>query len=554
MAPIPPPDLDAPWSPDKLIQLRTSKMKPMRNLSIQTGIYKQPRLERVYVSSTGLQDDEHDLVFHGGVEKAIHQYFAGHYTSWRKEWPGSAHLFEVGAFGENLVTGGNMNERNVCIGDKIRVGSEDDGVLLEISLPRQPCFKLNHRFELKGFASQTWKKSRTGWYYRVLKEGRIGVGDEVVLVERPNPKWTIERIQEYLHRDTSNLPMLEELARISSFGNECKGAFTRMVRQLKKAEEGQGKDREVEQWSEFSVVEKKAQSARITSLVLEKVGDGAGDELDPGCFARLELPNGLIRPYSIVSGDTHRFELGIALEDPSRGGSSYLHKTLQQGDTILVGKITESVPCAGQASNHIFIAGGIGVTAFLMHAHVYDQINWNYEMHYAVRCGAAIPFPSLLAKMGSKLKVYDASKNERLNIEAVLRDRKWNSYIYTCGPQRMIDEVVRASNACAISQDDVHYEAFSMQNTGDPFTVELSKSRPGETVPVKSEQTLLQVMRESGLDVESSCEVGNCGTCRVEVCEGRVEHRGSALTEEEKRKGAMLSCVSRGVGHIVVDY
>lgn len=101
-----------------------------------------------------------------------------------------------------------MNERNVCIGDKIRIGE----VLLQVSLPRQPCFKLNHRFGLKGFASQTWKKSRTGWYYRVLEEGWMGVGDEIRLVERPWPRWTIERIQEYLHRDKNNLEMLMEVS------------------------------------------------------------------------------------------------------------------------------------------------------------------------------------------------------------------------------------------------------------------------------------------------------------------------------------------------------
>jgi MOSC domain-containing protein YiiM len=176
----------------------------MLNLSITTGIYKTPRpsTERVFCSSTGLDSDEHDLTFHGGVDKAVHQYYPGHYSLWRSEYP-EASNFEVGGFGENLVSE-RMNERNVCIGDKIRIGE----VLLQVSLPRQPCFKLNHRFGLKGFASQTWKKSRTGWYYRVLEEGWMGVGDEIHLVERLWPRWTVERIQEYLHRDKNNLEML----------------------------------------------------------------------------------------------------------------------------------------------------------------------------------------------------------------------------------------------------------------------------------------------------------------------------------------------------------
>jgi MOSC domain-containing protein YiiM len=185
-------------------------MKQMRGLSITTGIYKLPRTTRVFCSFTGLESDEHDLTFHGGVDKAVHQYFPGHYKDWKEEHPEAEEAFEVGGFGENLVVNGGMNERNVCIGDIIRVGGQD-GVLLQISLPRQPCFKLNHRFGLKGFAAQTWKKSRTGWYYRVLEEGWMEVGDKVTLVERKYPHWTIERVQEYLHRDKDNLQKLMEV-------------------------------------------------------------------------------------------------------------------------------------------------------------------------------------------------------------------------------------------------------------------------------------------------------------------------------------------------------
>ena len=97
---------------------------------------------------------------------------SSHYPNWRAEFPDSASRFQPGGFGENLVTA-HMNERNVCIGDIVSVGT--DGLLLQVSLPRQPCFKLNHRFQLRNFAPNTYKLSRTGWYYRVLQEGTIQV-------------------------------------------------------------------------------------------------------------------------------------------------------------------------------------------------------------------------------------------------------------------------------------------------------------------------------------------------------------------------------------------
>jgi len=236
-----------------------------------------------------------------------------------------------------------------------------------------------------------------------MREGWMEVGDEVTLVERKHPDWTIERIQEYLHRDKDNLQKLMEVRLLSSlhlnisfrhswilcwqprqlesieeFGDECKGAFKSRVAKLKVEEEEKangGKKKEPEVWQEYEVVEKKIQTKRIISFTLEKPGEG--EELNPGFFARLKLPNGLVRPYSIVGGTTNRFQLGIAIEENSRGGSRYLHEEMKQGDKILVGKFTESVPITGGASNHIFIAGvsPFGVSPADFNIYIFSQVS-----------------------------------------------------------------------------------------------------------------------------------------------------------------------------------
>jgi ferredoxin len=167
------------------------------------------------------------------------------------------------------------------------------------------------------------------------------------------------------------------------------------------------------------------------------------------------------------------------------------------------------------------------------------------------RSAEDIPFKELIDKLGEKAIIYGRSKGERMDIAEILKTRLWNSQIYTCGPQRMINDIILCSNDCGVSQDEIHYEAFQTSTSGDPFTVELKKSK--KVLQVEEENTLLETLREAGLEVESSCEAGNCGTCRVEVCEGKVEHRGSELSDEDE-KGGMLSCVSRGVGHLVIDF
>ncbi|KAI1291156.1 PK beta-barrel-protein domain-containing protein-like protein [Xylaria venustula] len=546
-------DLFAPFEKDTILEVRTSRMKTMPGLTIQSGIDKQLRSGKVHVTFLGLVDDEHDLTFHGGIDKAVHGYCSTHYTQWREEFPESEERFKPGGFGENLVTE-RMNERNICIGDIFSVGN--DGVLLQISLPRQPCFKLNHRFQLKNFAPNTYKKSRTGWYYRVLAEGVVQAGDEIRLVERRWPKWTIERIQEYLHRTTDNAEMNEELSQIVDMGDECRNAFLKRVAKFKAQQKraASGGDDKAEKWRDYKLVEKKAQTSRITSFVFEAVTpdpDIKGNDVKLGSHVRLKLPNGKLRSYSVVSGNENRFELGIALEKPTRGGSAYLHKQTKEGDMIQVGRMTSDLTPVGSASNHVFIVGGIGITAFLSMMEIYRKINWETTLHYGIRTADDIPFRERIDGLKESVKIYDRSKGQRMNIGEILRDLSWNSYVYVCGPNRMLEEVVQEAKKCGLGEDEIHLEAFTAYTTGDPFEAEII-NREGKVLKVDSEQTLLDVLRKHFDDVASSCEVGNCGTCRVSLKSGLVEHRGTALTAEDKKE-AMLSCVSRGVGRIAIE-
>ncbi|KAI1332845.1 PK beta-barrel-protein domain-containing protein-like protein [Xylariaceae sp. FL0255] len=543
-------DLYAPFESDVIVEIRTSRMKTMPGTTIQTGIDKQKRSGRIPVSVNGLDADEHDPTFHGGRDKAIHGYCSTHYAQWRREFPESEARFVPGGFGENFVTR-RMNERNVCIGDVVSVGN--DGVLLQISLPRQPCFKLNHRFRLKNFAPNTYRLSRTGWYYRVLRTGTVQVGDEIRLVERRWPKWTIERVQEYLHRNTDDAAMNAELAEIPDMGEESRKAFAKRVAKLeaKNKREAQANGKATE-WMDYKLVEKKQETLRIASFVFESLQpdpEARVKDTALGSHVRLKLPNGLLRSYSVCEGYVNRFQLGISLDENSRGGSAYMHREAKEGDVIQFSQITSDVKPAAAASTHIFIVGGIGITAFLSMMEVYRKINWEVILHLAVRNTSEIPFRDRIDAIGPK--IYDASTGSRMDIPAVLRSLPWNSHVYVCGPTRMMDEAKAEAEKCGLGEDEIHFEAFAADTTGDPFEVKVA-NRGGNVLKVEGEETLLDVLRSQFGGIESSCEVGNCGTCRVAVKCGQVEHRGTALLHEEK-KDSMLSCVSRGIGRITIE-
>jgi ferredoxin-NADP reductase len=443
-----------------------------------------------------------------------------------------------------------MNERNVCIGDIHAVGDE---LVLQVSLPRQPCFKLNHRFRLKNFAPNTWKTSRTGWYYRVVREGHVKASDEIRLVERKHPRWTIERIQEYLHRNQNDMAMNEELAGIKELGEESRGMFRNRVAKAKAKAKKEVEAKDAPKWRDFVIVEKKRQTPRITSFVLEAAKPlEDGSELDEGSHAKIKLDNGLVRNYSVVQGDRNKFELAIALEEKSRGGSKYFHEAVEVGHPLQVGALTTGIPAKSAASNHIFIAGGVGITAFLALIEGYDAIHYSCVLHYAVRSAEEVPYRERLEKLGKdKVIIYDRSKGERLSIPDIVAGMPWNSQLYFCGPKRLMDEAARVTREKGIPEAEVHFEAFEADVSGDPFEVVVA-NKDNRTLKVGEEETLLEVLKRHFDEVDSSCEVGNCATCKITLLEGDVEHRGTGLLPEEKAT-SMLSCVSRGRGRIVVE-
>ncbi|KID91267.1 Amphiphysin-like protein [Metarhizium guizhouense ARSEF 977] len=543
-------DLATPFEVDRLLEVRISGMKKMPGLNIDTGIDKKTCHTPVRINKLGLEGDWHDSTFHGGPDKAILGYCSSHYSNWKALYPERADRFVPGGFGENLVTS-HMNERNVCIGDVIAFGPE---VQLQVSLPRQPCFKLNHRFSLKNFAPVTYQTSRTGWYYRVVREGAVQAGDEIRLVERKWPQWTIERIQEYLHRDKDNLAMNRQIAEIDVLGEECRGQFrNRVAKALRKKT-----PKKEDSWADYKVIQRKTETSRVVSLALQCINPDPEAELPLlGAHARLKLPNGLVRTYSVVSsGDSimqmkDTFELGIALEENSRGGSRHLHESAKVGDTIQVSRITSDIPPASSASNHVFIAGGIGITAFLALMRAMLSINWSCELHYAVRSADDVPFAERLATFKENVVLYNKSQGQRMDIHNIIKAMPWNSHVYACGPTRMMEAVKSAVDDCGIAPDEVHYEAFAADVSGDPFEAEIA-NRGGKILKVGESESLLEVLRREYPDIASSCEVGNCGTCKISVRRGRIDHRGAALLLEEK-DSAMLACVSRGIGRVVIE-
>jgi len=171
-----------------------------------TSFYKQRVTGPVRVLSDRIEGNEQaDLRFHGGADKALLAYSAEHYPLWQAE----LHLPEMtgGGFGENLTIAG-QTEQTVCLGDRYAIND----VILEVSQPRQPCWKLARRWRVSDLPKRVIRTSRSGWYFRVIQPGEIEAGQTVTLLTRPHPTWPLTRVSQVFYTKGGHTAERQELA------------------------------------------------------------------------------------------------------------------------------------------------------------------------------------------------------------------------------------------------------------------------------------------------------------------------------------------------------
>ncbi len=190
----------------------TGTARPFNGAEL-SAIIKRPREGMVQLLEEGFAPDEQaDRRVHGGPEKAVHLYPLAHHAFWREELNDAAALAlldEPGCFGSNLAVN-DLTEEDVFIGDRFRLGS----ALIEVNQPRQPCWKVDHRFGVKGMTAKIVKTGRSGWYFRVLETGDVEAGDTLERVERGDADWSVARVFTALIQGEASREELEELAQL----------------------------------------------------------------------------------------------------------------------------------------------------------------------------------------------------------------------------------------------------------------------------------------------------------------------------------------------------
>jgi ferredoxin-NADP reductase len=278
-----------------------------------------------------------------------------------------------------------------------------------------------------------------------------------------------------------------------------------------------------------------------------------------GAHVAVRVAPGLLRDYSLWNDPAERRRYCIAVLREKEGhGSNRLHEQARVGDLLEVSWPRNFFPLVEEAERHWLIAGGIGITPIMAMIAELKRRRADFHLHYCSRVPERTAFReelSLLAATGRATFHYDGGDPARgLDIVALLRDPPLGTHLYYCGPAGLMDAVARA--ATHWPPRTVHCEYFKgpaaatpeMVGEDLPFRVRLAKS--GREYEVRADESIARALRRHGIKVNTSCELGYCGTCLTRYLAGEPDFRDQILRPDD-RKRYVLACCTRAKGELL---
>ena len=284
----------------------------------------------------------------------------------------------------------------------------------------------------------------------------------------------------------------------------------------------------------------------VLSFMLEPL---AGEHFPPfaaGAHINVTLQSGLIRSYSLLNDPVQadRYEIGVQLDENTRGGSKHVHESWRPGQVIEISAPNNNFPLDESAPHSVLIAGGIGLTPMLSMLARLDRLGKRWELHYACRSRDRAAFLDRVGHLPYvRFYVDDEPAIGSLDLKAVLAAAPPGTHFYCCGPQGMLDAYRSMVKPMG---ERGHYEYFSADiEAADEggYTLELARSK--KSIAVAAGETMLDALLNAGIDVPFACSEGICGTCRTKVLEGVPDHRDQFLSDAERAgNGCVMVCCS----------
>jgi len=311
---------------------------------------------------------------------------------------------------------------------------------------------------------------------------------------------------------------------------------------------------------------------RVRAIVLEAEGiasfelqDPLGRPLPPftaGSHIDIHIKPGCIRQYSLCNdpAERHRYLVAAQREDKGGGGSRALHEDTRIGDIVTISGPRNHFPLVESARRHLLIAGGIGVTPIMAMIADLEARGHQYQLYYCTRTPERTAFLARLAPLRAAGKVVihhdEGDPSRGLDLSALLQNAEPGTHVYYCGPPGFMK--VAAIASAHWPKDSVHCEYFtprsdaiSSGSSNRSFQVKLVRS--GMTLEVPADKSIVDVLREHNVFIETSCESGVCGTCLTRYVDGVPEHRDSVLDESDRNEFVLVCCARSKTPVLTLD-
>ena len=311
---------------------------------------------------------------------------------------------------------------------------------------------------------------------------------------------------------------------------------------------------------EASVVGIVSRAAGVTEFAIVPADGGPLAPFSAGAhiLCEVELPGGerSERAYSLVNapGDRDAYRIAVLRDEAGRGGSRFMH-ALEVGRPLRVSEPRNDFPLAVDASEHLLLAGGIGVTPILAMARELSATDARFAVHYVGQHRDRMSYADELEALpGANVLVDGGDPTRGLDLTALLGGWQSGRHVYVCGPRGLIEAVRSVAERAGWQDDHVHFELFAAEaaHVGDQsFEVELRQS--GVRLTILPGASILDEMLAAGLDPLFDCQRGECGLCAVPVLAGVPDHRDINLSKREKESGKVIcTCVSRALTPLLV--
>ena len=572
----------------RLLSVNVGTPRPVQwnGRTVTTAIFKQPVDGPRFVGRINVDgDDQADSLAHGGEHRAVFVYQVESYRYWQEQLDRDD--FTYGQFGENFTVEG-LADDEVCVGDRYRIGTG----LFEVTQPRVTCYRVGIRMEEPGMPSLLVAHRRPGFYVRVLEEGVVEAGQEIVKVASGPEAMTVAEIDALLYLPQRSRRDLERALRIPALSDGWQGSFREL---LERESEGAPLAEQALAWPGFRPLRVRSvelETAEVISIALEPADGEPASPREPGQFLTVRLrPDPAAAPvtrnYSLsgppMSGS---YRIGVKRE-PHGAASGFLHTSLAPGDLLDVAAPRGTFTLQEGERPVVLISAGVGVTPVMAMLHSLAAARSDRELWWihGARNRAEHAFREeserLIASLPHARRLIAYSAPDATDADFDLAARLSGAELeragvptdadyYICGPPSFMEEMAAALAARGVTPDRVRTELFGPRDVYRSGLLDHVSRAPHPPAGPAGEGPLVLFSRSnlsvrwdrafgSLLELAEACDVpagfgcrtGVCHACQSGLVSGEVDYQYDPL--EPPPPGQVLLCCTQPCGDLALD-